>query len=122
MAISMIGNIGAPPPRPEPRVEGKPVTVDRPPPAPEAVEASASLPERPTPEKVQQAIESVRRLVDSKSPNSLQFSVDEATGKTVVKITDATTGETIRQIPAEELLRIARSLDKLQGMLLRQEA
>ena len=41
---------------------------------------------------------------------------------TIVRITDGETGEMIRQIPSEEMLEIARSLDKMQGLLLRQEA
>ena len=73
-------------------------------------------------EQVQKAVETVEQLVEVKSPNSLTFSIDDESGKTVVKITDANTGETIRQIPAEEILEITRSLEKMKGMLLRQEA
>ena len=41
---------------------------------------------------------------------------------TVVKITDRNTQEVIRQIPPEEVLRLNRELDKLQGLLLRGQA
>ncbi|MGR8932293.1 MAG: flagellar protein FlaG [Gammaproteobacteria bacterium] len=41
---------------------------------------------------------------------SLQFNVDEASGRTVIKVVDKTTGEEIKQIPAEELLEISRRL------------
>lgn len=41
---------------------------------------------------------------------SLQFSVDEDSGRTVIKIIDTATGEQIKQIPAEELLEISRKL------------
>ena len=89
-------------------------------PAPAALPESA--PQQPKPENFRQAAETLRQMVESKAPNSLQFSVDDATGKTVVRITDAKTGEMIRQIPSEELLELARSLDKMQGMLLQQKA
>lgn len=49
----------------------------------------------------------------------LHFSVDEASGRTVVKVTDPETEEIIRQIPPEEVLRIAESLEDNSGLLLR---
>lgn len=52
----------------------------------------------------------------------LQFSVDEATGHTIVRVLDSETGQTIRQIPSEEALAISQSLERLQGVLLKQEA
>jgi len=52
----------------------------------------------------------------------LQFSVDEATGHTVVLVLDSETGQTIRQIPSEEALAISQSLERLQGILLKQQA
>ncbi|MBL8491536.1 MAG: flagellar protein FlaG, partial [Rhodocyclaceae bacterium] len=42
--------------------------------------------------------------------------------KTVVKVVDGQTGKMIRQIPSEELLAIAESIDRMQGLLLRQKA
>lgn len=120
MAINMIGNSGTPPnaaPLPaapqEASVPAGRVSVAAPEPTPQ---------QQPSREQVQKAVESMRQLVQAKAPNSLSFSVDDSTGKTLVRISDAQTGEMIRQIPSEELLEIARSLDKLQGMLLRQEA
>lgn len=41
---------------------------------------------------------------------SVQFSIDEQSGETVVSIRDAATGEMIRQIPSAEALRLAQSL------------
>jgi len=113
MVINMIGNTGAPLPKPVAR-EGAPAQAAKPAVAPDA----ASSPQQPKAEDLRRAVETLRQLVENKSPNSLQFSVDDATGKMIVKITDAKTGETIRQIPSEEMLEIARSLDRMQGMLL----
>ena len=66
-------------------------------------------------------IESVTRQIDSflRSINrSLQFRLDESTGRMVVSICDAETGEVIRQVPGDEALRIAQNIEnRLSGML-----
>lgn len=49
---------------------------------------------------------------------SLQFSVDEQSGDTIIKVIDSETDELIRQIPAEELLVVRSSLEEYRGMLL----
>lgn len=46
--------------------------------------------------------------------SQLQFTVDEATGESVIKVTDKATNEVIRQIPSEEMLQIAKALDRFQ--------
>ena len=66
-------------------------------------------------------IESVTRQIDSflRSMNkSLQFRLDESSGRMIVSICDAETGEVIRQVPGEEAMRIAQNLEnRLSGML-----
>jgi flagellar protein FlaG len=47
--------------------------------------------------------------------STLSFSLDKDTGDTVVKITDSKTDQVIRQIPSEDALRMARSIDAMQG-------
>lgn len=54
--------------------------------------------------------------------SSLEFTVDEDTGTSVVKIVDKETKELIRQIPSEEMLSIAKALDTIKGLLVRQKA
>lgn len=49
---------------------------------------------------------------------SLQFSIDEQSGDTIIKVIDSETDELIRQIPAEELLVLRSSLEEYRGMLL----
>jgi flagellar protein FlaG len=44
----------------------------------------------------------------------LEFSVDEASGRTVITVKDSKTDEVIRQIPSEQLLKIAARLQELQ--------
>jgi len=74
-----------------------------------------------TREALDSALESARekaRLAQA----SLEFSVDDESGRTVVKVLDSQTNEVIRQIPSEEMLAIARNLDRIEGLLLRQTA
>lgn len=52
--------------------------------------------------------------------SDLKFTVDEETGINVVKFIDVNTKEVIRQIPAQEMLEIAKRLDELQGLLIKE--
>lgn len=42
----------------------------------------------------------------------LHFSIDKDSGRTVIKIIDATTDEVIRQIPGEEALKVAQRISE----------
>lgn len=68
-----------------------------------------------------QSVETMNKLMKSLN-NSLRFSVDEDTGKTVVKVVDSTTQEVIKQFPSEEAIELTKALDKLTGLLLEQQA
>ncbi|SFM31758.1 flagellar protein FlaG [Ectothiorhodospira mobilis] len=52
----------------------------------------------------------------------LQFTVDEDTGRTVVKVFDARSEELIRQLPPEEILEVAAYMDELRGLLVQDKA
>ena len=47
----------------------------------------------------------------------LQFSVHEASGKIKVTVTEESSGEIIREIPPEEVLRLAAKFDEMVGMI-----
>ena len=53
---------------------------------------------------------------------NLRFSIDEDTGKTIIKVVDTHTDEVIRQFPTEQAIEIARTLDKVQGLLFNDKA
>jgi len=53
---------------------------------------------------------------------SVQFEIDSATHRVITKVTDKSTGEVIRQIPTEEVVRIADAMAQLQGLFVRQTA
>ncbi|GBG00683.1 hypothetical protein AZSI13_00100 [Azospira sp. I13] len=54
--------------------------------------------------------------------SDLKFTVDDDTGSNVVKFIDVKTKEVIRQIPAQEMLVIAKHLNDLQGLLIKERA
>lgn len=53
---------------------------------------------------------------------NLNFSIDDSTGRMVVKVTDSASGEVIRQMPTEEALRLAESLDEMRSLLFSAQA
>ncbi|MGH8671484.1 MAG: flagellar protein FlaG [Burkholderiales bacterium] len=74
-----------------------------------------------TPAHLKHAVESTNRVLKAFSTN-VRFSVDEGTGKTIVRVVDTDTDELVRQIPSEETLAIARALDQLQGLIISADA
>lgn len=70
---------------------------------------------------VKKSAESINKFMQQFNRN-LQFSVDEETGTNVVRVIDSSSQEVIRQMPTEEMLAIAKALDKLQGLLIREKA
>ena len=84
-----------------------------------AVQATASTPGA---EQLDHAVQQVNKVVKSLSNSGLEFSVDKDTGIHVVKVVDTKTRDVIRQIPTEEVLAIAKTLDKLQGLIINQKA
>lgn len=46
---------------------------------------------------------------------NLEFKVDDSTKRVVVKIVDSQTGETVRQIPSEEMLAFIKQMQELDG-------
>ena len=87
--------------------------------APPATGAPQS--QQPSMAEITQALSDVQAVIQPMA-RDLLFSIDNDTGKTVVKVVDSVTEKVIRQIPSEELIAIAKALDKFQGLLLKQEA
>jgi flagellar protein FlaG len=72
--------------------------------------------------QLQSAVDSINKSLKEVNP-SLEFSIDNDTSLTVVKLVEKQSGEVIRQVPTEEALAIAKAIDKFQkGMLLTKEA
>ena len=84
---------------------------------PQAAEKAA----QPSSEQLNQAVKQIQDVI-TKSANSLQFSIDEDLGVSIVKVVDTESKKVLRQIPSEEVLKIAKALDTLQGLLVKQQA
>lgn len=78
----------------------------------------------PTPQSKEEVSAAVDKLNEAMaaSSQSLKFEIDDDTKQIVVKIIDQSTDEVVRQIPSEEALQMAKSIDKMQGLLIRQTA
>ena len=74
----------------------------------QAVQASSSVEKR----DVETAVEQMKDFAQVMS-RQLQFSVDDDSGRTVVRVLDKESGDTIRQIPSEEVLALARHMKEL---------
>ena len=85
------------------------------------LESAAATEAPPSDSKVKDAVSTLNDFT-ALIAQDLRFSVDEESGKTVVKLIDSSTQEVLRQFPSEEALSIARSIDKMQGLLIRDKA
>ena len=46
---------------------------------------------------------------------SLRFSIDDVSGRTIVRVVDTETDEVIRQMPSEEMLTVIRHFSEING-------
>lgn len=126
MNIDTITNTGSPPRAALPEVAAasarQPGVQAKAPEAKKLSEAAENQ-DAKAPEKldVKQAVEKISEFVSSRQ-SELSFSIDDASGSQIVKIMDTQTKQVIRQFPSEEAVAIARALDKLQGLLIRDKA
>lgn len=82
----------------------------------------------PTGEERAMGVEGVGEVVDrlrSQVQNlqrDLSFSVDDSTGDVIVQVVDGESGKVVRQIPSEEILRLAERLDEMRSLLFETKA
>lgn len=79
---------------------------------------SMAEPER---EQVLAAVADMQDYVDAAGRN-IQFQLDDDSGRMVVTVTEASSGDVIRQMPSEEALRLAENLAEMSGLLFSGEA
>lgn len=92
---------------------------------PAAPEARQELPGSgnvvPSPEAEVATQSEVRRAISRLNDyiqtlrRDLRFTIDEESGRSVVRVIDSETGDLIRQIPSEEVLAIAQALSEVQA-------
>ncbi|MGO4310151.1 flagellar protein FlaG [Pseudomonas sp. KB_15] len=91
-----------------PNIAGKPEQ-----PKVEEVKASNSEPKR---DELEKAVTDIQEFVQAAQRN-LDFSIDDSTGRVVVKVIATETGLVIRQIPSEAALKLAQSLSDASSLL-----
>jgi flagellar protein FlaG len=126
-----ISRVTQPPPRPAPEAlaPARPVA-----PAKEAVAAAAPAPAKAAPKQevpsqaerraeaeaqrreLKQAIERMNQQA-IKDGRKLNFAMDEVTDQMVITVRKAESGEVIRQIPSEAVLRVAHNMEQLKGLV-----
>jgi len=67
-------------------------------------------------QNLQEAVSLLNNQLNS-TKRGLGFQVDEAVGGPVVTVRSAESGEVVRQIPNEVVVRIAHNIDKVKGLL-----
>ena len=98
-------SVGAPKAQP---VADRPTKVDLPRPAPPAT----GTPGAPA-MTLDGAVQALQAHVQQQSSSELRFLVDKGTGRMYFRVVDHSTGETILQIPSEEVLTAARKLREM---------
>ena len=66
--------------------------------------------------QLQEAIATLNAAV-KKTPTALSFSRDDSSKRFVVQVTDTNTGEIIRNLPGDAVLRMSRQLDSMKGVI-----
>ena len=67
-------------------------------------------------EKLDEISELLNFEMKARSTN-LNFSVDEPTNRVVVKVINNDTGDVIREVPSEAILRVSKNIEALKGIL-----
>ena len=69
------------------------------------------------PQQVEQAVQQIQSYLND-SQRQLQFQVDSGSGRTIVRVVNPETQELIRQIPSEEMLKLARAIGTSGGRII----
>ena len=81
------------------------------------VELPASSPPETTAQDLKGAVEQLNGFMQA-IKRELQFSIDDSSGRTVIKVIDSETQEIVRQIPPEQVEQMLRELGDGPGSLL----
>ena len=72
-------------------------------------------------EAAETAMKDIQHFISSQA-RSVRISKDESSGHMIVQLVDPSSGEIIRTLPSEELLRLARSFEMLGNKMVHQVA
>jgi flagellar protein FlaG len=71
-------------------------------------------------ERLKNLAEAIEKLNNqaAKTARSLNFTIDEKLNRQIITVSNKETGEVVRQIPTEVVLRVAHSIEDIKGLLL----
>lgn len=67
-------------------------------------------------------VEPIQRINEAMRQRGLEFELSDETSRVITRVIDRESGEVIRQIPAEEVLKIAERLEEMNGQFISLEA
>lgn len=90
-----------------------------------AAQVHSLAPPRPAPvaaDDLRAAAAQIKQVVESATSRKLAFEIDDTSGSFYVEVRDLNSGDVIKQIPSEEILKLRERLDELIGIFLDTEA
>ena len=114
--LNNIVNNGPQPTGPSTSATGSTTTT----PAKEQASVIEEKPAAPEPKELQSAVKKLNDFVQN-IQRTLSFSINEDTGTTVVQVFDSETDQLIRQIPGDETIKLAASIEAQAASLLLKE-
>jgi flagellar protein FlaG len=67
-------------------------------------------------QRLQEAVDRLNEQMKS-TGRDLAFGIDEQIDRSIITVKSSTSGELVRQIPGDDVLRVARSIEELKGVL-----
>ncbi len=86
-----------------------------------AADASAGEAAKLSTEQARKSLDEINKVLAGMSI-SVQFQIDPNYKDVIVKVVDQESGKVVRQIPTVEVVRIAKAMDNLKGLLFAQTA
>jgi len=72
--------------------------------------------------KKDELVKPIQQINEVMNNYGIHFEMNDDAGRVVVKVISGDSGEVIRQIPSEEVIRIAQHLHEMSGLLVREQA
>ncbi len=95
-------------------------TQEKPAAAPAAATGKAANATPVNPQDLKNSVEAINRYL--KVNSEVQFSIDETSGKSVIKVVDTESKKVLRQFPSEQALEFGKNLKALKGLLVDNKA
>jgi flagellar protein FlaG len=80
-------------------------------------DAAARIPSK---SELKKSVDAINRFLENNS--QVEFSIDDHSGLSVVKVIDTQTKQVLRQLPSETSLEIAKNLSSMKGLLIDSKA